>query len=236
MDAVSESKLVGRHRSPHAAVMNFSVKIFITLLAGSLLGGACALAQSVQEQLKDDAPQTISTSPDGRFLVRRSQAESGERGGARKQIEICSASGKILYAWISGLGFTTMFWSPDNRYLALNDMPGEKGDLVRIFSLDPVKSEVISVREPNGEQLLKEEEEHHGSFLSSIDQVHLRIVEWREGRLWCELSGKAHPKREPMVHVPFHHLWVFGMKGGQSPVLEQEWTLTDPKEHPVRDH
>lgn len=179
--------------------------------------------------------QTMSVSPDGKFLVRRSQAEPGGHGEARKSLEICSANGTVLYAWASGLGVTTILWSPDSRYLAVNDMPGEQGDLVRLFALDPALPAVTAIRLPNGKKLLKEEEERHGSFLSTIDAVSLRAVDWRDGRIWCLLSGNTHPKREPMVHVPFHHLLVFSVQGTKAPALVEEWTRTDPKEYPVRD-
>lgn len=202
------------------------------LLAFLLLPVGCG---NLFSQIPSATPQTLSTSPDGKFLVRRSQADPGEHGETRKNLEICSASGTVLYSWGSGLGYSTVFWSPDSRYLALNDMPGEQGDLVRIFALDAAKQTVSSIREPNGKKVLKEEDARHGSFLSTIDKVNLRAVEWRDGNLWCELTGSAHPKREPMVHVPFHHLWVLGMKGEELPIFLEEWTRTSPGEYPVRD-
>ncbi len=167
--------------------------------------------------------------------MRRERAESTALGLTQKRIEICTESGRELFAWISGLGATSFLWSPDSSYLAVNDMPGESGDLVRLFHLDPQASVVTPLREPDGKKLLDEEEARHGSFLSSVDEVHLRAIEWREGHLWCLLTGSCHPKREPTVHVPFHHLWVFGVNGKEVPSFLQEWTLTDPRETPVRD-
>ena len=216
------------------AFMNFRYAlagpIFLILFAGYIPGFA-----QTQETKSASTAQVISNSPDGKFVVRRTQADSGERGEARKIIEICSSSGKTLYSWISGLGSTVMLWSPDKRYLAVNDMPGESGDLLRVFHLDPEKSTVIPTRESNGKKLLHEEEFRHGSFLSSVERVNFHAQEWKEGRLWCRLTGSSHPKRQPMVHVAFHHLWVFSMHGDSAPVLEEEWTLTDPKEKAVRD-
>ena len=192
-------------------------------------------SRGVAQTPQSSSPQTIATSPDGKFSVRREQAESGEHGEARKSLEICSASGKVLYSWMGGLGATTALWSPDGHYLAINDMPGESGDLVRIFHLDPEKPAVIPLREPDGKKLLKEVEERHGTFFSTIEGVHFRAEEWREGRLWCLLAGQSHPKRQPAVHVPFHYLWVLGVQGAETPVLVEEWTRTDPKERSYRE-
>lgn len=207
--------------------------VLILLCMVTLCGSA--ISQSV-----DSAPplgeQILSVSPDGKFLVRREKAEPGVHGEARKNLEICSRSGNVLYSWASGLGVTTMLWSPDAHYLAVNDMPGEHGDLVRLFALDPVKSLVTSLREPDGKKLLHEEEVRHGSFLSALDEVHLRAVEWRDGNLWCLLTGSAHPKRQPTVHVPFHRLWVFGLHGIEPPVLQEEWTRNLPGERAERKH
>lgn len=219
------------------AVMNlWPLKSFKQVLPLLLLlaGGVTGFAQS-PESRSSPTPQTISSSPDGKFIVRRSQAEPGEHGEARKNLEICTSSGTVLYAWTSGFGVTTMLWSPDGRYLAVNDMPGETGDQVRVFALDPTGQSVVPIREPNGKKLLKEEQERHGSFLSEVDHIDLRAVEWRDGHLWCLLTGSAHPKRQPTVHVSFHHLLVFGIHGSDVPIMEEEWTLTDPKEHPYRD-
>lgn len=177
----------------------------------------------------------ISQSPDGRFLLCRQQAEAGDRGEARKSLMICSAGGKVLYEWLSPLGATTALWSGDSKFLALNDMPGETGDQLRIFCLDPSGSKVLSLRDPDGKKLKAEVEKRHGNFLSNVDQAALRALEWKEGRLWCTVTGTFSPKRQPMVHVPFHHLWVYHIDGTNAPVLEQEWTLTDPKERSYRD-
>jgi hypothetical protein len=177
----------------------------------------------------------LSQSPDGKFLLRRQQAEAGDRGEARKTLVICSPDGKVLYEWLSPLGATTALWSGDSRFLALNDMPGEAGDQLRVFYLDPSGSKVLPLRDPDGRKLKAEVDKRHGSFLSSVDKVALRASEWKEGRLWCTVTGTFSPKRQPTVHVPFHHLWVYRIDGTNAPVLEQEWTLTDPKERSYRD-
>jgi hypothetical protein len=177
----------------------------------------------------------LSTSPDGKFLLRRERAESGDRGEARKTLTICSKEGKVLYEWFSPLGATTPLWSSDSRFLAVNDMPGEAGDQLRIFSLDPAVTSAVSLRDPDGAKLKSEVEKRHGNFLSTVDKAALRASEWKEGRLWCTVTGTFSPKRQPTVHVPFHHLWVYRIDGTNAPVLEQEWTLTDPKERSYRD-
>ena len=205
--------------------------VFVLLCMVVLCGSA--ISQSVDSAIPL-GEQILSVSPDGNFLVRREKAEPGGHGEARKNLEICSKSGKVLYSWASGLGATTMLWSPDAHYLAVNDMPGERGDLVRLFALDPVASIVTPLREPDGKKLLHEEELRHGSFLSALDEVHLRAVEWRDGNLWCLLTGSAHPKRQPTVHVPFHRLWVFRVNDTESPVLEEEWTRNLPGERAER--
>ncbi len=177
----------------------------------------------------------LSRSPDGKFLLRRERAESGERGEARKTLSICSPGGKVLYEWISPLGATTALWSGDSRFLALNDMPGDAGDQLRVFHLDPSGRSVTPLRDPDGAKLRAEVERRHGSFLSRVDKAALRASEWKDGRLWCAVTGTFSPKRQPTVHVPFHHLWVYRIDGTNTPVLEQEWTLTDPKERSYRD-
>ena len=209
--------------------MQHPVLIFLCMV--TLCGSA--ISQSVDAATPLGA-QILSVSPDGKFLVRREKAEPGEHGEARKNLEICSKSGKILYSWASGLGATTLLWSPDAGYLAVNDMPGEHGDLVRLFALDSVESVVTPLREPDGKKLLREEDLRHGSFLSALDEVHLRAVEWRDDKLWCVLTGSAHPKRQPTVHVPFHRLWVFGLNGIEPPVLQEEWTRDLPGERAER--
>jgi len=177
----------------------------------------------------------LSTSPDGKFLLRRERAESGDRGEARKTLTICSKEGKVLYEWFSPLGATTSLWSGDSRFLAVNDMPGEAGDQLRIFYLDPAGTSAVSLRDPDGAKLKSEVEKRHGNFLSNVDKAALRASDWKEGRLWCTVTGTFSPKRQPTVHVPFHHLWVYRIDGTNAPVLEQEWTLTDPKERSYRD-
>lgn len=183
----------------------------------------------------EERPVTLSTSPDGKFLLQRKRAESNDRGEAQKSLEIASSSGQILYAWTSPLGATTALWSPDGQYLALNDMPGEKGDQLRLFALNAKSLSITPIRDPDGKKLRSEVEARHGSFLSFIDKVSLRALDWREGKLWCQLEGTIRPKRQPSVHVPFHHLWVFQLTGTTPPLFQQEWTLTDPKEKPIRE-
>ena len=178
---------------------------------------------------------TLSKSPDGKFLLCRHQAEASDRGEARKTLSIRSPAGKVLYEWLSPLGATTPLWSPDSRFLAVNDMPGEAGDQLRIFRLDPSGTTALPLRDPDGRKLRADVEKRHGNFLSTVEKVALRASEWKEGRLWCTVTGTFSPKRQPSVHVPFHHLWVYRLNGTNAPVLEQEWTLTDPKERSYRD-
>lgn len=179
--------------------------------------------------------QILSTSPDGAYQIRRFQADPGERGEARKTLSLITAGGKTLYAWDSQLGATTVLWSQDSRHVAVNDMPGEKGDQLFLLAIDSSSQTAIPVRERNGSALTAEVEKRHGSFLSRIEKAVLRASEWKDGRLWCTVTGTFVPKRQPTVHVPFHHLWVYKVDGTNAPVLEQEWTLTDPKERPTRD-
>jgi hypothetical protein len=178
--------------------------------------------------------QLLSVSPDGIFELRRLPAEPGERGEARKELEI-TLQGRVIYRWTSAIGATSLFWSPDSRYLAINEAPGDRGDQLRLLALDAVKSTVTPLREPNGIKLRSEVESRHGSFLSRVDRVSLRAMDWREGRLWCKVSGIFTPKRQSGVHVPFHHLWVLQVNGAADPVLTEEWTLSDPKEQAYRD-
>lgn len=209
------------------------LSLFLLLLAGE--GSASSVIAQNPELVSAPEPQIISTAPDGKFIVRREKTDPSEHGEARKSLEICSSAGKVLYAWVSGLGVTKLLWSSDSSYLAVNDTPGEQGDMLRLFALDPIKLSVTPIREPNGKKLIHEEEVRHGSFLSTVDKIDFRAAEWREGRLWCLLTGSAHPKRQPTVHIPFHHFWVFGIHGTNIPVLQEEWTLTDPRERAVRD-
>jgi hypothetical protein len=178
--------------------------------------------------------QLLSVSPDGLFELRRLPAEPGERGEARKELEI-TLQGRVIYRWTSAIGATSLFWSTDSRYLAINEAPGDRGDQLRLLALDAVKSSVTPLREPNGIKLRSEVESRHGSFLSRVDRVSLRAMDWREGRLWCKVSGIFTPKRQSGVHVPFHHLWVLQVNGAADPVLTEEWTLSDPKEQAYRD-
>ena len=178
----------------------------------------------------------ISSSSDGNFQLRRQQSEASDLGEARKVLSLCDKGGKVLYQWTSGLGTTSALWSPDGRFVAINDMPGEKGDFLRIFALDPTTIVVTPVRDPDGKKLRQEVETRHGSFLSKVDAVMLRASEWKEGKLWCLLTGTFSPKRQSSVHIPFHHLWVMKLDGNNAPVLQEEWTLTDPKEKAYRDN
>ncbi len=178
--------------------------------------------------------QPLSVSPDGMFELRRLPAAPGERGEARKELEI-TLQGRVIYQWTSAIGAASILWSPDSKYLAVNEAPGDQGDQLRLFALDSVKPEVTPLREPNGSKLRSEVESRHGNFLSRVDRVSLRAMDWREGRLWCKLSGIFTPKRQSGVHVPFHHLWVLQVNGASDPLLIEEWTLTDPKEQASRD-
>jgi len=178
--------------------------------------------------------QVLSVSPDGKFGLRRLPAAPGERGEARKELEI-TLQGRVIYRWTSAIGAASLLWSPDSKYLAVNEAPGDQGDQLRLFALDPVKSGVVPLREPNGGKLRSEVESRHGNFLSWVDRVSLRAMDWREGRLWCKVSGIFTPKRQSGVHIPFHHLWVFQVNGASDPLLIEEWTLTDPKEQAYRD-
>lgn len=163
------------------------------------------------------------------------QADPGERGEARKTLEIIGRNGKTLYQWSSPLGATSALWSSDSRHLAVNDAPGDRGDQLRVFALDGSNQRVNPLREPDGPKLRSEVESRHGGFFSALERVTLRSLEWRGDRLWCQVTGTFAPKRQRGIHVPFHYLWVFKVRGEEAPVLEEEWTRTDPKERPVRD-
>ena len=80
---------------------------------------------------------------------------------------------------INGLGVTKLLWSPVSSYLAVNDRPGEQGDILRLLALDPIKLSVTSMREPDEKKLLYEEEVRHGSFLSTVDTIGFHAMEWR---------------------------------------------------------
>jgi len=183
-----------------------------------------------------DVPRSIiSRSPDGIFQLCRMQANPGERGEARKILEITGRNGKILYQWSSPLGATTALWSRDFGHLAVNDAPGDRGDQLRVFALDGANQRVTPLREPDGAKLRSEVESRHGGFFSALERVTLRSLEWKEDRLWCQVTGTFSPKRQRGIHVPFHYLWIFKVRGEEAPVLQEEWTRTDPKERPVRD-
>jgi len=183
-----------------------------------------------------DVPRSIiSRSPDGIFQLCRMQADPGERGEARKILEITGRNGKILYQWSSPLGATTALWSRDFGHLAVNDAPGDRGDQLRVFALDGANQRVTPLREPDGAKLRSEVESRHGGFFSALERVTLRSLEWKEDRLWCQVTGTFSPKRQRGIHVPFHYLWIFKVHGEEAPVLQEEWTRTDPKERPVRD-
>jgi hypothetical protein len=214
------------------AILFSSVQVFVVLMLGVLLPIAVMAETEAPDQAK-----VLSVSPDGRFQIRRIPSESGELGQARKALEITSFDGRTLYRWSSPIGATTTLWSPDSRYLAVNDAPGEGGDQLRVFRLELSKENgdsVQPIREPSAQFLRREAEQRHGNFLSSLDSVTLRALEWREGRLWCQVNGSFSPKRNPSVHVPFHDLWVFSLPKGY-PVLEEVWTRSEPKEKAWRD-
>jgi hypothetical protein len=180
--------------------------------------------------------EVISSAPDGNFQLRRQQGETSDLGEARKVLSLCDKQGKVLYQWTSGLGTTSALWSPDGRFVAINDMPGEKGDFLRVFALDSATMALTPVRDPDGKKLRQEVESRHGSFLSKVDSVTLRASEWKDGKLWCLLTGTFSPKRQSSVHIPFHHLWVLKLDGTNAPILQEEWTLTDPREKAYREN
>ena len=195
----------------------------------------CSLVLGLNAAVAETNAVTLSQSPDGVFQLRRMQADPGERGEARKTLEISDRERKALFRWISSIGTSSALWSPDSKFLAVNDSPGSGGDQLWIFSLDPVAKRASPIREPDGKKLRAEVESRHGSFLNLIEGVTLRAQKWKENRLWCSVNGTYSPKRNRTVHVMFHYLWVFGMGGGDSTSIEEEWTRTDPKERPVRD-
>ncbi len=204
--------------------------LFLLLLASCAADG---LPQDSAEREK--AAQILSTSPDGAFQVRRWQAPPGELGEARKTLAVTLPSGRPVYEWNSMLGATAILWSPDSRHVAINDMPGDNGDELLLLALDPSAAGAVSVRERDGKAVASEITKRHGNFLSKVEKAILRASEWREGRLWCTVNGSFTPKREPSVHVPFHYLWVYGVHGTDAPVMEQEWTRTEPGEKAFRD-
>lgn len=197
----------------------------------------CALILAATSPARSEGERVtlLSQSPDAHFQLRRLPADPGDHGEARKTLEITDREGKTLFQWISPLGASSAIWSQDSRFLAVNDGPGRGGDQVWIFSLDPLASRVISLREPDGKKLLDELANRHGTFLHLVGGLTFRALEWRENRLWCSLNGNFLPKRNRSVHIPFHYLWVMGMADGGVMGCLEEWTRTDPKERPVKD-
>ncbi len=177
----------------------------------------------------------LSQSQEGHFQLRRLPADPGDRGEARKALEITDQYGKTLFQWTSPLGTSSASWSQDGRFLAVNDAPGRGGDQVWVFSLDPISRRVIPIREPDARKLRSEVESRHGGFFITLEKVTLRFIEWRDDRLWCHVTGSFASKRQRGIHVPFHYLWVFKCSAEGVPRLEEEWTRTDPRERPVRD-
>jgi hypothetical protein len=198
-----------------------------------LLGGL--LGSSMNASEPNSQGRVISNSPDGLFSLKKNEAVPGERGEAMQRSELCNAEGKVLYAWISPIGSSTALWSPDHRYLAVNEMPGREGDQLRVMSLGEGK-QVICLREPDGRLLKTEVEKLHGGFLRGIGRVSLHAWQWEGGRLWCRLGGEFSLIRQPQIRIPFHFLWVLRMErgGAAGAVLDQEWELTLPKERPSR--
>jgi len=194
-----------------------------------ILTAACF---SSLELLEAAEPQNtpLSSSPDGFFSLRRTKEESGDLGGVRKRVEICDRSGVVLYSWVSPIGPTTPYWSPDSRYLAVNDSPSVGGDSLRVFSLDKQRSEARCIREPDQKKLLGDIGLRHGFFFSAVERATLQAQEWRGERLWCEVSGNFSSKRQKDIMVPFHYLWVFQVKGQDYLELVEEWTKTAPSE------
>lgn len=197
---------------------------------------ACHSSRAEELARGSETPaQILSTSPDGMFQIRRRQSDPGEHGEALKILAVTTLGGKTLYEWNSALGATTVLWAADSRHVAVNDMPGEKGDQMFLFAIDPTAGTVAPLRDRSGTRLLSDVEKRHGNFLSRIEKAVLRASDWKGDRLWCTVTGSFVPKRQPTVHVPFHHLWVYRIDGTNAPVIEQEWTLTDPRERATRD-
>lgn len=224
-----------RHPGTKYSLKSILLRSREALIAAALVCSCSIDLTSLHAAEVEEGATILSTSPDGKFFLQRKRADSNDHGEAKKCLEIVTSSGKVLYSWISSLGATTALWSPDSQYLALNDMPGDKGDQLRIFAMNAGSRSLTPIREPDGKKLLAEVEARHGSFLSLVDKVSLRAFDWRGERLWCQLEGTFRPKRQPTLKVPFHHLWVFQLNGPNPPLLQQEWTLTDPKEKPIRD-
>ena len=184
----------------------------------------------------DLGEQVLSVSPDGMFQLRRLRAGPGELGEARKTLEITAPNGKVLYQWYSPLGATSAVWRQDSLYLAINDAPGIQGDQLWIFRLDLAANDgnrVAVVREPDGKRLLGEIQLRHGSFLSRVEKVSIRAIEWRDGRLWCAVSGNSVPKRHPTVRVPFYYLWVLAFSSESEPLIDEEWIRSAANKVPL---
>ena len=224
-----------RHSGTKYSLKSILLRSREALIAAALVCSCPTDLTSLHAAEAEMGATILSTSPDGKFLLQRKRADSNDHGEAKKCLEIVTSLGKVLYSWISPLGATTALWSPDSQYLALNDMPGDKGDQLRIFAMNAGSLSLTPIREPDGKKLLAEVEARHGSFLSLVDKVSLRALDWRGGRLWCQLEGTFRPKRQSTLKVPFHHLWVFQLNEANPPLMQQEWTLTDPKEKPIRD-
>lgn len=169
------------------------------------------------------------------FQLRRLQAEPGELGEARKTLRITGPGGRVLYEWNSPLGTISAIWNGRTAYLAVNDVPGRQGDQLRVFALDAAKQCVIPLHEPDGVTVRAEVEPRHGGFFSTVDKVIIRCVEWKEGRLWCQVTGTFATKRQRGIHVPFHYLWVFRVSGEDPPAFEEKWVRTFSMELTVRD-
>lgn len=213
--------------SMNSLPLTYHVTLLVALLAGFFIPATVdAQAVIAREQAK-----VISVAPDGAHVLRRLPEETGERGQAQKAMEIATQSGKVLYRWVSPIGAVTVLWSPDGSYLAVNEAPGEGGDQLRVFKVG--NTEVIPVREPSSLQLRRAVEERHGSFLSQLDEVVIRGIEWRDGRLWCDVHGSQFPKRQPSVRVPFHDLWVLSFRRDE-PLVEEVWSRTEPHERAYR--
>ncbi len=212
--------------------MQLSLSAAVVLILGLIAGLTIVHADDLTS---GETGVILSASRDGSFQLRRLKADPGDRGEARKTLEITGRDSKILYQWTSPLGATSASWSEDSQHLAVNDAPGDQGDQLRVFALDKAGQRVIPIREPDARKLRSEVESRHGGFFSTLEKATLRFMEWKGDHLWCHVTGSFSPKRQRGIHVPFHYLWVFKIRGEEPPGFEEEWTRTDPKEKPVRD-
>lgn len=202
-----------------------------------LLSSALPTAHSLPVDNLQRTSQTLSKSPDGTLMLRRSQSEPGEKGNALKSLEIVSAEGRVLYQWTSAIGPSGCIWSPDSLFLAVNDSPGDEGDELRVFGITGDRGrelKVIPLREANGKKFRHEVEQRHAGFLSSLKSATIRAWTWHDGRLWCRVTGYSSPKRYPSIKVPFHDLWVMTFHSGCEPAIEEEWSRSLPAEKPIR--